>query len=324
MIDSPVFRSCKSRDLTLLPAMAFKDSWQQQRQLRLQQVEQRRQAVSLLLQETSKQRQATASQLRSDLSLFRESLTYDTSIRREKLQNYCEALHQQTQEFLAIAHADRELMSQQLNHDLQSFRATLTETVDSLRQEIQADLQRLQLETQLYLEEAQQARIKQQIRLTRNLSIFVDKLRSDVAAFLSDAALERQEKALQDKRDRKAELDCLFAGLAEFRSQLKQFRADLSRTVWGEPETSPAPSISKPEPRKPSGFKIVTPVKAAPAPKTDEDKIYEYIEVMQSVRLTEIESALSMTRIQAVEGLRSLIQQGKITQRDRLYLISTK
>ncbi|BAU13711.1 hypothetical protein LEP3755_42520 [Leptolyngbya sp. NIES-3755] len=308
--------------------MAFKDSWQQQRQLRLQQVEQRRHAVTLLLQETHKQRQTKASQLRSDLSLFRESLAYDTSVRREQLQNYCETLHQQTQEFLAIAHADRELMSQQLSHDLQSFRATLTATVDSLRQEIQADVQQLQLETRSFLEEAEQSRIKQRIRLTRNLSIFIDNLRSDVAEFLTDAALERQEKALQDNRDRQAELDCLFAGFAEFRSQLKQFRSELSRTVWGDlattPTPHPTPRTPHPAPKKPSGFKIVTPVKSTPAPKSDEDKIYEYIEVMQSVRLTEIESALSMTRIQAVEGLRSLIQQGKITQRDRAYLISTK
>lgn len=293
--------------------MAYKDSWHHQRQLRLQQVEQRRQAVSLLLQETHKQRQATASQLRSDLSLFRESLAFDASVRREKLQQDCEALHQQTQEFLAIAHFDRELMSQQLKHDLQSFRSTLTETVDSLRQTIQADLQRLQLETQLYLEEADQVRIKQRIQLICNLSTFVEKLRSDVAAFLIDAALERQQKALQAKRDRTSELDRLFSEFAEYRSQLKQFRADLSCTVWKSTPTKPEKSI----------VKSVTPVKSAP-PKTDEDKIYEYIEVMQSVRLTEIESALGMTRIQAVEGLRSLIQQGRITQRDRVYQISNK
>ncbi|MBW4442969.1 MAG: gas vesicle protein GvpC [Plectolyngbya sp. WJT66-NPBG17] len=313
--------------------MAFKDSWQQQRQLRLEQVEQRRQAVSLLLQETQKQRQTKASQLRSDLSLFRETLSYDTSVRREKLQNYCETLHEQTQEFLAIVHAERESVSQQLSEDLHTFRSTLTETVNSLRQEIQADLQLLQLETRSQLEEAHQHRIKQRVRLARNLSIFVEKLRSDVAAFLTDTVLERQEKALQDKRDRKVEMDRLFAGFADFRSQLKQFRADLSRTVWGEGERqtavsdSPAPEVpaAKPVIKKPAspGFRVVAPVKSVPAAKSDEGKIYEYIEVMQSVRLTEIESALSMTRIQAVEGLRSLIQQGKITQRDRLYLIYT-
>ena len=307
--------------------MAFKDSWQQQRQLRLQQVGQRRQAVSVLLQETQKQRQTKASQLRSDLNLFREILAYDTSVRREKLQSDCETLHRQTQEFLAIAHLDRALGSQQLRDDLNVFRSALSGTVKSLRQDIQADLQILQIETRSQLEAAHQNRIEQRIESTRSLSIFVEKLRSDVALFLTDVALERQEKALQDQRDRTAELNKLFTGFAEFRSQIQQYRTDLSHTVWGdaaEIPPAPKPSAAKPsaEPRS-LGFKVVTPVKPAPVAKTDEDKIYEYIEVMQSVRLTEIESALSMTRIQAVEGLRSLIQHGKITQRDRLYLIST-
>jgi len=235
--------------------MAFKNSWQQQRQHRLQQVEQRRQAVSLLLQEIQKQRQEKSSQLRSDLSLFREMLSHDTRVRREKLQHDRKTLHQQTQEFLAIAHAERESVSQQLNDDLHTFRLTLTETVNSLRQETQADLQQLQLET---------------------------------------------------------------------RSQLQQVRSDLFQTVWEDVEkASPAKPMLKKSESRSLGFKVVVPVKSAPAAKTDQDKIYEYVEVMQSVRLTEIESALSMTRIQAVEGLRSLIQQGKITQRDRLYSLSS-
>ncbi|HTL89636.1 MAG TPA: hypothetical protein VL134_09560 [Leptolyngbya sp.] len=306
--------------------MAFKDSWQQQRQLRLHQVDQRRQAVSILLQETQKQRQSKASQLRSDLNLFREALAYETTTRRETLQNYCETLHQQTQSFLAIAQLDRAAVSQQLRDDLNAFRSTLTATVKSLRQEIQADLEDLQIESQLQLEEVHQNRIKQRIQTAKDLSIFVEKLRSNVALFLADVALERQAKVLQDQRDRKVELDQLLAEFAEFRSQLKHYRATLTQTVWGDvSEVQPKPKsvkVAKSEPRS-RGFKIVAPVKAAPVAKTDNDKIYEYIEVMQSVRLTEIESALSMTRIQAVEGLRSLIQQGKITQRDRLYLLST-
>ncbi|MBD2080881.1 hypothetical protein [Leptolyngbya sp. FACHB-17] len=294
--------------------MAFKDSWQQQRQYRLQQVVQRRQAVSLLLQDTQKQRQAQASQLRSDLSLFRETLSHDARVRREALQNYCESLHQQTQEFLAIAHAERDLASQQLRHDLHQFRATLTETVTSLQQSIQVDLQRLQTETRSHLEAAHRARIEQRIQLTRDLTCFVEKLRSDVAAFLTDAALERQEKALQAQHDRKAEMTQLFAELAEFRSQLQQFRANLAQTMWGDQALQPAlcETPHSPLPTSPTSPKTLI-----------NEKIYEYIEVMQSVRLTELESALSMTRIQVVEGLRSLIQQGKITQRDRMYLIST-
>jgi hypothetical protein len=290
--------------------MAFQDSWQQQRQQRLQQVVQRRQAVSTLLQETQKQRQINASQLRSDLSLFRETLAYDSSIRRQNLQQFCETLQAQTQEFLAIAQAERSLTSQQLRHDLSEFRSTLAQTVKSLRQEIQADLQILQIETQVLLD-------------------FVEQLRSDVEAFLTDVALERQEKAAQAQRDRKAELEALFQKFAEFRSQLKQYRAELSQAVWSdtvevaEPLPKPKPVIVMKKPEKRSrGFKVAIASKPEKALPSNEQRIYGYIEDMQSARLTEIESALSMTRIQAVEGLRSLIQQGKITQRDRVYLIS--
>lgn len=291
--------------------MAFQDSWQQQRQQRLQQVVQRRQAVSTLLQETQKQRQINASQLRSDLSLFRETLAYDSSIRRQNLQQFCETLQAQTQEFLAIAQAERSLTSQQLRHDLSEFRSTLAQTVKSLRQEIQADLQILQIETQVLLD-------------------FVEQLRSDVEAFLTDVALERQEKAAQAQHDRKAELEALFQKFAEFRSQLKQYRAELSQAVWSDtvevaeppvPQSKPVIVMKKPEKRS-RGFKVAIASKPEKALPSNEQRIYGYIEDMQSARLTEIESALSMTRIQAVEGLRSLIQQGKITQRDRVYLIS--
>lgn len=314
--------------------MALQDFWQQQRQQRLQQVVQRRQAVSILLQETQKQRQINASQLRSDLSLFRETLTYNSSIRHQNLQRFCETLQQQTQEFLAIAQAERSFASQQLRHDLSAFRSALAQTVKSLRQEIQADLQILQIETQAQLDEAHQLRVKNHIRLSRHLQVFVEQLRSEVEVFLTDVALERQEKAAQTQRDRKAELEVLFQKFAELRSQLKQYRAELSQTVWGDsietaepsaPKLSPKPMIvmKKPETRS-RGFKVAVTSKPEKAAPSNEQRIYGYIEDMQSARLTEIESALGMTRIQAVEGLRSLIQQGKITQRDRVYLIVNK
>jgi hypothetical protein len=336
--------------------MAFKDSWQQQRQVRLQQVAQRRQAVSALLQTTHEQRQLKASQLRSDLSLFRETLAYDASLRRQNSHQFCETLQAQTQDFLAIAQAERSLISQQLRHDLDAFRSTLKQTVESLRQEIQADLQILQIEVQAQLDDARQQRIKHQVQQSQNLKIFVEQLHATVEAFLADSALERQEKAAQAQLDRKTELEALFKKFAEFRAQLQQYRAELSHSVWGDssqPVSQPAqPSTPKPvavvEPpvvkaavkpivvmKKPEkrgrGFQVATSASASPKPpiavevaplSSTEQRIHDYIEDMQGARLTEIESALGITRLQAVEGLRSLIQQGKITQKDRVYLIN--
>jgi predicted house-cleaning noncanonical NTP pyrophosphatase (MazG superfamily) len=328
----------------ILEIMALKNFWQQQRQQRQQQVIQRRQAVSVLLQDVQQQRQLQASQLRSDLSLFRETLLHDAALRRQKLQRYCDALQRQTQEFLAIAQADRELMAQQLKYDLAEFRATLDTTVKSLRSDIQADLRSLQDQIHELLSESQRQRLKQHIRLTRNLAIFVEKLRSEVEIFLADSALERQEQAMaltqrlaEARANRKIEVEQLFKGFSEFRSQLQHYRSDLTRSIWGEPaeatptpETKPVPVKSSAKPviavKKPqkASIKVATSSATKPTPvvTSDEDKIYQYVEDMQGARLTEIESALSMNRVQAVEALRSLIQQGKVTQRDRLYLIS--
>lgn len=49
--------------------------------------------------------------------------------------------------------------------------------------------------------------------------------------------------------------------------------------------------------------------------------IFKYIQDLNGARLTEIESALSINRFQAVDALRSLIKKGNVTQRDRIYLI---
>jgi hypothetical protein len=66
---------------------------------------------------------------------------------------------------------------------------------------------------------------------------------------------------------------------------------------------------------------VVPKVQAA----SDEDqlaqKIYSYIQQIEGARLTEIQSALGINRSQTVDSLRTLIKQGLITQRDRVYLV---
>jgi hypothetical protein len=52
-----------------------------------------------------------------------------------------------------------------------------------------------------------------------------------------------------------------------------------------------------------------------------EREIIGYLQNGEGARLTEIESALDINRFQAVDALRSLIKQGRVTQRDRVYVI---
>lgn len=73
-----------------------------------------------------------------------------------------------------------------------------------------------------------------------------------------------------------------------------------------EPEPEPEPALQKPKAR--NGEMLET-------------EIFEYIKGLRGARLSEIESALSINRFQAVDALRSLIKKGSVTQRDRVYLI---
>lgn len=407
--------------------MALKNSWQHLRQQRHQQLTHRRQVVASTLEEMQKHRQEEASQLRSDLGLFRYCLASDGETRRQELQQYrldlqnqthnfliqvrdrrytqaqdladhlnafVTQLQQQTAESLALSQAERELMAQQLAHDLSVFRSALDQKAAILQGNIQADIQTLQAETSL--------------------------LRSEVEQYLVDRAIERQARAIelgeflqQSELERAEKFQELSNRLAEFRAHLKQF-------VWGEdptpvkavtpvtaatpvkvdapvkasvpvkpvvhvapksvasqgvPSTKIAPPTSISALRKPATtmakpaaagrqqpvssvranapLRVAsltqakqfakseqpTPVKPAavakPAVNTPssqqkaviseeqihEERVFQYIDLMEGARLTEIESSLDMSRFQTVEALRSLIQKGMITQRDRMYRV---
>ncbi|MGB3495003.1 MAG: hypothetical protein WBA57_19895 [Elainellaceae cyanobacterium] len=54
--------------------------------------------------------------------------------------------------------------------------------------------------------------------------------------------------------------------------------------------------------------------------KSIENEIFEFLKTSGGARLTELETGLNINRFQAVDTLRSLIKQGKVTQRDRVYI----
>ncbi|MDJ1175563.1 helix-turn-helix domain-containing protein [Roseofilum capinflatum] len=54
---------------------------------------------------------------------------------------------------------------------------------------------------------------------------------------------------------------------------------------------------------------------------TEEEQVYNFLRKSPSSRLTVIEEALGINRVQAVDTLRSLIKKGMVTQRDRLYSV---
>jgi hypothetical protein len=266
----------------------------------------------------------------------------------QQLCHFTQQMRQQTAELLSMHTADRVLMTQQLFQELDEFQGSLTTSVKLLRQNLQNQIQDLRTETQDTLQAHRQTRIRNQMLMMETLSTFMEVLQSEVQNYLTDLGQARQTQAeqmqqkLQDSRERRlAETAVLFEQLAEFRADLRLFCTEVRQSVWGEAIaleetstlTSPAvitalnlgiPKISS------SSKDILVPLTPPPVAKSSpaapdtlpiEKQIYQHLCQIQGARLTEIETALKINRFQAVDALRSLIKQGLVIQRDRVYLI---
>ncbi|HEY9660085.1 MAG TPA: hypothetical protein V6C65_16630, partial [Allocoleopsis sp.] len=204
-----------------------------------------------------------ATQLREELQQFHLELQQETqefllntSLERQieaeqlfkQLSSFTQALHEQTTQLISLMAAERALMAQQLFQDLSEFHANLTTSVILLRQNLQQRMQQLrvgvkqlQLETHKQLQAYQQERIRQQMQLMQDLSDWMASLQSEVQTYLSEVELARQERKqhlhqmFQQERSRRAdEMQQLFQELTDFRSELKSYRTNLHKMVWGE------------------------------------------------------------------------------------------
>jgi len=318
--------------------MTLKDIWQQQRQQRQTVVAQRQEAVQAMLITTATQRQVTASQLRSDLSLYRDSLVAADQARRLRQQNFQAGLTQfhadlqtDVQQFLAEVSDRRQSETAQLFNQLDQF-------VQSLRQQTAQLLQATR---------AERLAMAEQVR--RDLTVFTEALRADVQSYLWEMETLRQQRAIQVNQKLSQGRSERLATMQALRSQLQQFRAALRQTVWGAapPDSmaqpvvtsavQPAAKTPSPKPASDPGGSIgafqyggsvaLVPPKPAMPPQADsatyEQDVYNYIDQIHGARLAEIESSLGINRFQAVDALRSLIKKGMVTQRDRIYLAQT-
>ncbi|UBF25235.1 hypothetical protein K9N68_27025 [Kovacikia minuta CCNUW1] len=327
--------------------MSLKDSWQQQRQERQQEVIQRQRSVYQNLEAARQERQVQAAQLRDELSLFREAIASEDKVRRinfqqvqAELQQFCAKLQTEVQIFLKDASDRRQVQAQEVAQKLDAF-------VQVLRQET-AEL--------LAVTAADRKIMAQQVE--QELVAFIEALRADVQSYLWEMETIRKDRAeklhqelAQSRLDREAEMKEIFHRLAEFRAELQQFCAELRYEVWGSDVLAPTPvSSTKPIAPKsspkiaPKGFVTVkptpnqtsigasqqgnsiaiTPANGVKPVSKDaiayEKEVYNYIHQTQGARLTQIETTLGINRFQAVDALRSLIKKGLITQRDRLYI----
>ncbi|NER84303.1 MAG: hypothetical protein F6K42_33165 [Leptolyngbya sp. SIO1D8] len=304
---------------------ALRDQWQADRQMRQQEVAQRRQATQADLQQCQQVRQQKADELWQELGQARQQ---------------------------------RETQSRVTADKLKEFDAELKETVADLRDQnrqqmkgVQKYVAELQEATKQELSQHQRDRAVMGNQQEKKLAKYVDELESCVSDYLDEVAEKRQTTAAQDNAKRRQdrellthEVDALRDDYAVYRQQMKAFRSDLRQSVWGDtpPETAPsAPTstqsvassngkLSKPidkpatslSPEKQAIPSSQTTTPVAGSGVSAEEIVYGYLQAQpQGARLTEIETHLGINRFQAVDALRSLIQKELIVQKDRIYHI---
>jgi hypothetical protein len=158
-------------------------------------------------------------------------------------------------------------------------------------------------------------------------------LRSGVQNYLEELELMRWERAenleefLQKSHSQRMDgVKALFSQFAEYRQQLKEYREALQAEVWGtktseiEPEVKMIAAAKVEMPKKIEKPKINPEESLKQNALALELDVYHYILKRQGARLLEIETALAINRIQAVDALRALVQKNYIVQRDRLYI----
>ncbi|NER33083.1 MAG: hypothetical protein F6J93_03225 [Oscillatoria sp. SIO1A7] len=251
----------------------------------------------------------------------------------EELAEFARNLTEQTALFLRATSTERSLMSSQLAADLQDFHEKLSNTVALER----TGLQRQQLE--------------RKITLSRDLAAFMEELRSDTSQYLQELELSR-ESGTREIQGQLAQYvaDLQMAVWGSARPQANSANVPArkngsattsfgngtpikatvqSAKVLGRGAAISAPTV-KPQktsaaPMPPAPVKPKPPSPPQPEIKARgvsyEEEIYEYISKSEGKRLKEIEEALGVNRVQSVDALRSLIQQGLIVERDRLYYL---
>lgn len=337
--------------------MALLDEWRSQREERQQEVRSRQQNVRLTIATLQEERltqglhdrnwrQQAYTNLQRQTQQFLTATSSNRRIQAEllakKLDEFRRSLSLQTAQFLAETTTDREKLATATLKELREFHATLSATLATLRQQRQDRIEMLQNQTQELLTSSYLQRIQTQAQLNRQLTVWMEALRSDIQSYLQELELmgearRRQlHQSFQESRaQRLAEAQQIRDRHARFQAQLHLYRQNLQFEVWGEhskivSKTHPGYQGSK------IGFqpvaaeapiKLEADMKAKPAEAIkpnmtalQEQLVYNYIRQGKGARLTEIEAATALSRVQTVDALRSLLQKGSIVQRDRLYL----
>lgn len=282
-------------------------------------------------------RSLMAQQITQDLDDFHQQLSASVTLLRHDLQAQIQQLRIETQETLHSQQQQRMQTQMQLMQDLDQFISSLQLEVQSyltalaqVRQERANDIyDTLQASRQQRL--ADVAALFQQFSAFRaELRAFSAQIRQAVWSHQADSTqvspgLPLSRHDLQALPKRSAAPSSLSLKKLTTPQTETQTTAPIANNValalsaliaTDETESSSVPPVGS---EVSSIAEASHPASSHSSPL--EQQIYQYIQQTQGSRLTEIESALSINRFQAVDALRSLIKQGVVIQRDRLYLL---
>lgn len=256
---------------------------------------------------------------------------------REQRQRAMQDRRRAVQASLAQLNQQRQAEARCTSAMLKEFDAELRETVADVRTQNQHELQTtqkyvadLQAVTQQGLAQLKLARIEQQGHQRRKLAKYVDELEECVSEYLSDVSETRQAAAVVDQAKRHRDRALLANQVQELRSDFeadaqarRTFHTELRQAVWGEAtETTPTADIHSAN-HHANGRSPAPDRKRSVSTKLDvlvERAVYEYLQThLSGARLSDIEAAVGISRLQTVDALQALLQKGLILQKDRTY-----
>lgn len=306
-----------------------------------------RQETAQLIAINAADRTAKAQQLTQALSEFHVDLSLSVTLLRQDLQQQMQALRVEVQIICAE--------TQELLQDFQQ------ERIQNRAQQIQALaawIDVLHTEVQDYLAELSLLRHDRTQQLQTMLSDERDRRHAEMSEFFQQLAQFRSElktyctelhqsvwgdtlgnDAVKPGAVRSDTVKQAHNGnpsiAATPQVQQSHTAKSVRRLIAARRVSAPQSSKPKatPEPSRASTASALTAPTAAPLLPAEQDstansltdaveqRVYAHLQQTHGARLTEIEATLEISRFQAVDALRSLIKQGLVTQRDRLYLI---
>ncbi|MEB3356740.1 MAG: hypothetical protein VKK04_08440, partial [Synechococcales bacterium] len=285
--------------------------------------------TSDLLEQHTSERSQRATQLFQDLNQFHgnlvtlvEALRLSFRGQLQLLQADVKTLQNETQIYLGDCQQQRQQLRQQLLNDLMQYAQDLRDQVDMRLAELEEMRQQRAQQLQQTFADQRIERSAEMLAFFHNLAEF----RAELHQYCVDlyhmvwgegsTPMAAAPSAANGAKNGHATPDCSTPP-----PEATPVPAPATASQPATESTSADPEINQ----IPASEFSPTTTATVIAPKKDqtlvEQEIYDHIKTSAGARLGELETTLGLNRFQAVDALRSLIKQGKVTQRDRVYVI---